>query len=236
MAPYHQTLGQIFLAYDPAQYAYNKQIYEHWVNNTSLAGLKRTERACWVYHPTLVSARVSPHRDKYDLLSVMVAMTCSGSFKNGGNIVIKQFKRQYAMRDGDVMFLRSRLLEHAVSPYDGERLSFVHAIPENMANLNAMIPAPTPAERRDKKRKREGLGDEDDDGEMIKCPFCPRRFEKESGLKVHLAPWRKSQPKSDKKGHKRSEILLWCEKRWGKGMLNSKADPGTKGDDDVAYS
>lgn len=126
-------------AFDRAQYDYNRDIIKHWSNLTLSRGYIHTERSCFTYHPVLLNARVEPHIDKNDTLSGMVAMTCVGDFTGGGNVIIPLFGRQYAMRPGDVMFLRASLIEHWITAYEGQRYSFVHAVSENMnktENLN----------------------------------------------------------------------------------------------------
>ena len=71
MAPSHQTLGMLHYGLDKAGYAYNKRIVDHWADRSFSADIKRTERACFTYHPVLVNARVAPHLD------TLIRTTCS---------------------------------------------------------------------------------------------------------------------------------------------------------------
>ncbi len=207
MAPYHQTLGMFYYGLDKAGYAHNKQIVDHWADRSFSAGIKRTERACFTYHPVLVNARVAPHLDKNDSLSSMVAMTCARDFKNGGNVVIPLLGRQYAVRPGDVMFLRASLIEHWISPYEGQRYSFVHAIPENVNNFRDANPAPL----RTLGKRRIAEDDVEEDSvpvERVKCPFCRKTF---ANLKSHLAAWRKNIPKPSVNDHDVQKVQEWCD-------------------------
>ena len=180
MAPIHQTKAMILLVIDREQYEYNRAICDFWADRGSLANFKRTARMSWVYYPTLANARVNPHKDENDLLSGLVLMTCIGDFE-GVNVVIPAFGKQYRMRSGDMLFARTHFLDHSISPYVGPRFSFVYTIPQDMCNLKDAIPAPTPGEKREKKRKREEA--EVEDPAKIKCPFCAKPMKSERGLK-----------------------------------------------------
>lgn len=46
----------LYYGLDKAGYAHNKQIVDHWADRSFSAGIKRTERACFTYHPVLVNA------------------------------------------------------------------------------------------------------------------------------------------------------------------------------------
>lgn len=207
MPPYHQTLGLLHLALDRKEHEYNMQIVNHWKDTCFSAGIIRTERACFTYHPILLNARVAPHLDRFDSLSGIVAMTCDGSFTNGGNVVLPLFGRQYTLRPGDVMFLRASLIEHWISAYEGQRYSFVHAISENLNNLRDAFPAPLKDARQ--KRKVEDAADEDSGSvERTECPFCHKTF---TNLKTHLSAWRKRIPKPRENGHDAKSVREWCD-------------------------
>lgn len=64
-----------------------------------------------------------------------------GDFSEGGNVIIRLFERQYAIKNGGVMLLRASIIEHFVSAYEGQRYSFVHAMAENLSNLQDAKPA-----------------------------------------------------------------------------------------------
>lgn len=112
MAPYHQKLGMLYYGLDKAGYEHNKQSVDHWADTRISAGIKRTERACFTYHPVLVNACVAPHLDRNESISSMVAMTYMGDFGEGGNVVLPLLGRQYTLQSGSVMFLRASLIEH----------------------------------------------------------------------------------------------------------------------------
>ena len=207
MAPYHQTLGMLYYGLDKAGYAHNKQIVDHWADRSFSAGIKRTDRACFTYHPVLVNARVAPHLDRNDSLSSMVAMFCTGDFREGGNVLIPLFGRQYALRPGGVMFLRASLIEHWISAYEGQRYSFVHAIPENLNNLRDAYPAPLRI--LGKRRTAEDAAEEESASiECEECPFCSKAF---VNLKSHLSGWRKRIPKPAINGHSAEAVREWCD-------------------------
>lgn len=207
MAPYHQTLGMLYYGLDKAGYAHNKQIVDHWADRSFSAGIKRTDRACFTYHPVLVNARVAPHLDRNDSLSSMVAMFCTGDFREGGNVLVPLFGRQYALRPGGVMFLRASLIEHWIFAYEGQRYSFVHAIPENLNNLRDAYPAPLRI--LGKRRTAEDAAQEESASiECEECPFCSKAF---VNLKSHLSGWRKRIPKPAINGHSAEAVREWCD-------------------------
>lgn len=218
----------LYYSLDKAGYAHNKQIVDHWADRSFSAGIKRTERACFTYHPVLVNARVAPHLDRNDSLSSMVAMTCARDFKNGGNVIIPLFKRQYALRPGDVMFLRASLIEHWISAYEGQRYSFVHAIPENLNNLRDAFPATL--RTLGKKRTAEDEAEEDSGpSERAECPFCLKTF---ASLKMHLSGWRKHISKPGVNGHDVQAVREWCDAQGWEPYYGTRSRAKAKNDDD----
>lgn len=103
---------------DPEQHSYNRAIYDHRANEGSLANFERTGRMNRVYYPILVNAQVNLYKDKDDLLSGVVSMTCYGD-SEGGNAVVPVLGKQYQMRNEDILLLRTPLLDRWISPYDG---------------------------------------------------------------------------------------------------------------------
>lgn len=111
------------------------------------------------------------------------------------------------MRPGDVMFLRASLIEHWISPYEGQPYSFVHAIPENLNNFRDANPAPL----RTLGKRRIAEDDVEEDSvpvERVKCPFCRKTF---ANLKSHLAAWRKNIPKPSVNGHDVQKVQEGCD-------------------------
>lgn len=193
MAPVHQTMGMLVRLFSKPMYDYHRNVYNHWVKNSPLRGLECTKRAVYVYNPILFNARVRPHRDDQDMSGTMVLMTCTGDFKDGGNIIVPLAKKQYKLRSGGVILLNGTLLEHGVGNYSGTRISFVNTIHEDMCNLEANNPPPA------------------DQYERQACPFCQTSVKGETALKRHLAPWRrKAGARSEDLYHKVAAILKYC--------------------------
>lgn len=147
MAPVHQTISQILSVLSPDIYDYQRKILDHWASETALMGYKRTARMAFSYFATLVNARVKTHKDVSDLKCGIAAMICSGNFRNGGNVIIPTLGEQYEMREGDIVFFRGTMLEHLISPYEGERLSMVMVNKHDMSDLAHANPSRTPAQR-----------------------------------------------------------------------------------------
>ena len=188
MAPCHQTLGMLYYVLDKAGYAHNKQIVDQWADSSFSAGIKRTERACFTYHPLLINARVVPHLHRTDSLSYMVVVISTGDFKKGGNVLIPLLGGQHTLQPGGVMFLRASLIIYWISAYEGQRYSFVYAIPESLNDFRHAYPAPLriPGQR----QKAEDTADKDSaSAEREEYPLCSEPF---LNLKTHLSGWRKT--------------------------------------------
>jgi hypothetical protein len=79
----------------------------------------------------LHGAKVGIHKDKGDVKDGWVAMICCGEFE-GGDLCIPGLGLKLQHRPEDVVFLRSSLLEHFVSDFDGSRTSLVFFSHENL--------------------------------------------------------------------------------------------------------
>lgn len=230
MAPYHQTLGQLLKVDDPVQENDSRVVIDHWANNSLLAAYKCTERQRWALHPTLVNARVGPHSDKNDAPWAMVAMTVGGGWHVGGNIVMPQLGKQFALRPGGVLFINARLLHHWVSPYEGQQLSNVHSMHRNMYNSKAAeqaVPSKKTAQTLERKRRREAMEPTevlDDSRGFLMCKFCQGRYDGGlGGLTRHLSRWRADPAALDDKDHKSVEVREYAsEQRWGSVAKSKK--------------
>ena len=156
-------------------YEYNRNLYQYWFDNGPLNALERTKRATYTFNVILFNARCHPHRDREDMIGGMAASTVAGEFYDGGNFVVPLLKKQYALRPGGIILINTWLLEHAVSTYKGQRISFVNTIHEDMCSFKEEANAPPPAEN---------FVD-------VKCPFCSEKFQGLTRLKTHLAKWRR---------------------------------------------
>lgn len=198
MAPIHQTEAMIPSVVDPDEYAYNGAICDHWANEGSLANLKRTGRMASVYYPILVYAWVNPHKDKHDLQSGLVSMTCCLDFE-GRNVVAPILGKQYRMRNGYILLLRAPLLSRRMRAPDTPSFTQFQRICA-ITGL-AAVPAQTLGEKKEQKRKREEAKAKDaTDPDEIRCPMCAKPTKSEGGLMQHLAPYIRSQPKFDRTG------------------------------------
>lgn len=133
------------------------------------------------------------------------------------------------LREGGVLFLVARLIHHFVGPYDGERISHVHAMHENLSNLeNAVQPSAMKLERKRKRQAMEPTDGLDNSRGYVLCPFCQQRLNKEKGLLCHLARWRKDSPFPEDEHHKIDEIRAYASERgWKpyKGKPKPKQKP-----------
>jgi len=213
MAPVDQTLGMLFEVFDKARYDEYRKLYDHWADESALAGLKRTERACWSFCAILMNARVGPHRDDLDLQGGMVCMTCHGDFE-GGALILRALGIQYDFQPGDVMFCNASLLEHAIGPWDGQRVSFVNTWKGDMTNVNVAVLPATLTERRQKKATHDAKNAAKEANGDPRCPFCRKWYTTVKTLRTHLNQWAKEPPKADDKKHIAQEVRDFVLKEW----------------------
>jgi hypothetical protein len=82
---------------------------------------------------TVVNRRVRPHFDRNDAADGWAAMTAVGRPDKdgkavpwtGGDLVLPQFKLRFQYLQGDVVFFRSRIVEHSIQPFEGDRTALV---------------------------------------------------------------------------------------------------------------
>jgi len=212
LAPVDQTLGMLFEAFNKPLYDSYRLMYDHWADRSSLAGLKRTARACWSYRAVLVNAKVAAHRDDLDLQGGMVAMLCGGDFE-GGRLLLPALGIQYEFQPSDVMLCKASYLEHAIGPWKGQRVSFVNTWKQDMTNLNAAVLPPTLSKRREQAAVRiVKYAADEAKGILHTCPFCNRPQAK---LKTHLKPWLVEPPKAENREHTVKEVREFAKKQWG---------------------
>lgn len=72
----------------------------------------------------LHNCQVDPHKDAGDIRDGWVAMTCVGDFEDG-LLVLPELNIKLEYLPGDVVFMRSSLVEHYISDYSGHRTSMV---------------------------------------------------------------------------------------------------------------
>ncbi|KAI9780820.1 MAG: hypothetical protein M1816_002656 [Peltula sp. TS41687] len=125
LAPVAQTIGILFEGIDKPAYDRYCGNYERLARNTDLYGLHFSKRDCWATLGLLVNWMVGPHFDRQDPKDGYVADLVSGSF-TGGELVIPELSVQIALQPGDILLMRSRLLEHFLAPFSGERYAFIY--------------------------------------------------------------------------------------------------------------
>ena len=126
-----QLLGLIFLIIDPPVYkSYWKKLQED-SDKTAADTFHISRRACFHGLALLRNLQVDSHRDKSDVLDGWVAMVYWGNF-DGGHLVLPDLQVKLDFKPGDIIFFRSRLLEHFVTDFQGERSSMVFFTHENV--------------------------------------------------------------------------------------------------------
>lgn len=115
-----QSLGLLFLTIDPWMY----QTYWTKFQNDLCLYLNVSRRACFHGLALLRNVQVASHKDMSGAPMGWVAITCLGDF-SGGNLVFPDLGIKLDFKPGDVIFFRSRLLEHFVGSFEGERSSLV---------------------------------------------------------------------------------------------------------------
>lgn len=83
-----------------------------------------TRRACFRGVVLVRNVVGEPNREKSGDKDEWAALCCWGNF-TGGDLVIPALKQRFDFRPGDVVILRSALLEHYVLPFEGERSSIM---------------------------------------------------------------------------------------------------------------
>jgi hypothetical protein len=125
LTPVIQACGALFEVADKANYHRYKSLYDTIAGNSALCWLQTTSRNCFLGMAILVGLCCKPHRDVRDTMDGWVADTVFGDF-DGGLLKVPQVGRQFRLQQGDVIFMRSALLQHAVSPTTrGKRFGMV---------------------------------------------------------------------------------------------------------------
>jgi hypothetical protein len=131
IGPVIQSIGIWFEMLDPDAYARYHENWEYFANQTPLRALRVTKRQCFLGTAVLRGVQVGIHTDKGDVRDGWVAMVCTGGF-TGGELCIPGLGLKLAFKPGDIIFFRSRLLEHFVTDFVGKRTSMVFFSHENL--------------------------------------------------------------------------------------------------------
>lgn len=131
LAPVAQTIGILFEGIDKPAYDRYCANYKRLAQNTDLYGLHFSKRDCWATLGLLINCIIGPHFDRQDAKDGYVADFTTGEF-TGGELVIPELSVQIALQPNDIVFMRSRLLEHFLAPFSGERYAFIYFQHENL--------------------------------------------------------------------------------------------------------
>ncbi|KAI9783275.1 MAG: hypothetical protein M1816_001450 [Peltula sp. TS41687] len=131
LAPVTQTIGILFEGIDKPAYDRYSANYKRLAQHTDLYGLHFSKRDCWTTLGLLINWVAGPHFDKQDAKDGYVADLVTGQ-STGGELVIPELGVRIALQPDDVLFMRSRLLEHFLAPFSGERYAFIYFQHQNL--------------------------------------------------------------------------------------------------------
>ena len=101
-----------------------------------------SRRACFHGLALLRNLQVDAHKDRSDVPNGWVAMVCLGDF-SGGYLALPDLGVKLDFKPGDIILFRSRLLEHFVTDFEGDRSSIVfvsdfesHEIVKTLCNIH----------------------------------------------------------------------------------------------------
>jgi len=114
LTPAIQACGALYECIDRENYRRYHDLYSRLAASTPLSLLNTTQRNCWPGMAVLVGLCCTLHVDKRDTVDGWVADMAFGDF-DGGLLQIPQIGLQFSLQQGDVIFMRSGLLWHAVS-------------------------------------------------------------------------------------------------------------------------
>lgn len=120
-----QAVGALFEVADPDSYRRYHSRFHDLADNTAVRLFRTTARNCFAGVAVIKDLCCKPHRDGNDKVDGWAADLAFGNF-TGGSHQIPQTGREFELRPGDVLFMRSSLLQHSVSPITGERFGLVY--------------------------------------------------------------------------------------------------------------
>lgn len=119
-----QILCLLFSIIDPTTY----RSYWSTFQNDSLASstlfFHVSRRACFHRLVLLRNLQADAHKDCSEVPNGWVALVCWGDF-SGGNLVFPDLGVKLDFQPRDIVFFRSRLLEHFITDFEGERSSMI---------------------------------------------------------------------------------------------------------------
>lgn len=128
MEPNFECAAAIFKAIDANLYKEYADRYEHTI--CRLAGLRNVQSpsSVWCSMVLITNLNVNPHGDHTDRKDGWVLVQCFGNFdEEGGQTVCSGLGLIFNMCPGDIILMRSAILEHYVRPWlTGKRVSCVY--------------------------------------------------------------------------------------------------------------
>ena len=85
------------------------------VNNSLMGGIQTTQNNCFLGMAILVGLCYKPYRDSRDTVDSWVTDIALGDFE-GRYLEVPQIGYKFNHKPGDLIFMRSALLQHSVSP------------------------------------------------------------------------------------------------------------------------
>jgi hypothetical protein len=112
--PVTQAVGALFEVVNHQNYQRYNRLFHKIADNTAASIIRTTSRNCFLGMAVLSGLCCSPHRDSRDTIDSWVADMAFGDFE-GGYLEVPQVGLQFDLRPGDIVFIRSALLQHSVS-------------------------------------------------------------------------------------------------------------------------
>ena len=122
--PITQAVGALFEQVDYDNYQRYLAQFHQYAPTTATKLMHTTSRNCFLGMAVLTKLRCKPHRDSQDTIDGWVADMAFGDF-SGGYLEVPQTGRMFKLEPGDIIFMRSHILQHSVSQFTGERYGIV---------------------------------------------------------------------------------------------------------------
>lgn len=217
MTPNFECAAAIFKAIDPDMYKEYAACYKRTI--CSISGLKNVQNpySVWCSMVIITNLNVDAHRDRTDRRDGWVLVQCFGDFRDGGHTVCPELGLKFNMRPGDIMLMRSAMLEHYVTSWkEGKRVScvfwthagmFTWGLPkegekQEPASPDVTAPPDSRAARRRRAREAKAASDYNASQPQVHLPPCATHSAKhqsktenmpEKERKWDWARWRKQQ-------------------------------------------
>ena len=123
--PITQAIGALFELVDRENYQQYNTLFHQLADNTTAKSIQTTNQNCFLGMAILTNLCCCPHWDQNDILDGWVADVAFGDFE-GGQLQVPQTGWQFELCPGDVIFMRSALLQHSVAEITGHRFGVVY--------------------------------------------------------------------------------------------------------------